>query len=113
MSPTKKVEFRKLLQTRIRKLRESQNYSRRDMASLLDVPEDTYKKWEISPSGTMPSFYHVKFCTIVQASLRQFLSPDPMVCLDEIMETQLFPKRRRVAVNHQKGEELPALQMHG
>ena len=106
MSPTTKVEFRKLLQTRIRNLREEQNYSRKDMARMLDVPEDTYKKWEISPSGTMPSFYHVKFCTIVKASLRNFLSTDPMVCLEDIVERRILPKRKDVLVHSQQHRNL-------
>jgi len=57
MSKDQKVIFRKLLQHRIRMLREAADYSRKEMATMLGVFEDTYKKWEIGPTGTMPSYY--------------------------------------------------------
>lgn len=77
MSKDQKVVFRKLLQHRIRLLREASDYSRKEMATMLGVFEDTYKKWEIGTTGTMPSYYYVKFCTIVRAQLNDFLTPMP------------------------------------
>lgn len=77
MSKDQKVVFRKLLQHRIRLLREASEYTRGEMARMLDVLEDTYKKWEIGAGGTMPSYYYVKFCTIVRAELMDFLTPIP------------------------------------
>jgi len=77
MAKEQKVEFRKLLQHRIRLLREAADFSRKDMATMLDVFEDTYKKWEIGGTGTMPSYYYVKFCTMVKADLVDFLTPIP------------------------------------
>ena len=77
MAKDQKVVFRKLLQHRIRLLRENAEFTRKDMATMLDVFEDTYKKWEIGAGGTMPSYYYVKFCTIVRANLIDFLTPIP------------------------------------
>lgn len=77
MSKDQKVVFRKLLQHRIRLLREAANFSRGEMARMLDVLEDTYKKWEIGNGNTMPSYYYVKFCTIVRSELIDFLTPIP------------------------------------
>ena len=77
MAKDQKVLFRKLLQYRIRLHREAREFTRKEMATVLDVFEDTYKKWEIGSGGTMPSFYYVKFCTIVKADINEFLTPMP------------------------------------
>ena len=77
MAKDQKTVFRKLLQYRIREYREAAEFSRKEMATMLDVFEDTYKKWEIGTGGTMPGFYYVKFCTIVRADLGEFLTPIP------------------------------------
>ena len=77
MTLDRKSDFRRLLQYRIRYLRENANFTRKDMAKVLDVFEDTYKKWELSPSGTMPAYFYVKFCTIVRADLEEFLTSMP------------------------------------
>lgn len=72
-----KTEFRTLLQYRIRLFREQMGYSRQDMAAILGVLEDTYKKWEIGAGGTMPSYYYVKFCATVRVDLKDFLATIP------------------------------------
>jgi len=78
MAKDQKIIFRKLLQHRIRLLREDSGFSRDEMASILDVLTDTYRKWELSDGTTMPSYYYVKFCTVVRANLKDFLTPMPI-----------------------------------
>lgn len=80
---SEKIGFRKLIQKRTRLYREQANISRNDIALLLNVFPDTYKKWEISDSSHMPSFYHYRFCTIVNVDLARFLYPVSECDFDE------------------------------
>ena len=101
MAKDQKVVFRKLLQHRIRLYREAAEFSRKEMATMLDVFEDTYKKWEIGTGGTMPGFYYVKFCTIVRADLSDFLTPipdeDEQIAMHAILES---PEVRHTGNSH-------------
>ena len=83
-----KANFRKLVQYRIRTIREGHGFSRKEVAHILGIPEETYKKWEIGGTGTMPAFYFVKFCAIFRSDLHELLDPLPNTIekeeLDEI-----------------------------
>lgn len=93
-----KIEFRTLLQYRIRLFREQQGYTRQAMATILGVLEDTYKKWEIGAGGTMPSYYYAQFCAVTQTSLSDFLTHE----MTEDEEHQIYE-------NHQTD----VLRVHG
>ncbi len=73
---TQKNMFRKVLQQRIRRLREESRFSREEMAQILNVRTDTYRKWELSNGTTIPIYYIVKFCTVVRADIKDFLDPN-------------------------------------
>lgn len=69
-------QMRAVIQSRVIRARTSLGYSQAEMAKLLGVGLERYKKWENRHNSVMPAEYMDLFCTIVRMSARDLVTSD-------------------------------------
>ena len=73
-SPTE-AEFKAVLRNRMRRAREGTGYTKDQLARLLGVEMETYKKWEGRESSAIRIDLVERFCLLVRIDIRDFLGP--------------------------------------